>query len=345
MLKAAVIGASGYTGAELMRLLHGHPQIEVSIATANRYAGEKITSLYRSLGSAYHGRFERFDPEKVVKTCDIAFSCLPHGESHKIVPALVEAGITTVDLSADFRLSDPLLYSEWYGQDHLAPSLLQGTVYGLPEMNRDAIKGATLVANPGCFPTGALLGLLPAAAAGIIDGEVIIDSKTGISGAGRQPSAATHFPRIADGIEPYSVGGHRHLPEIMEQLSLLMGKDCPVCFTPHLVPMNRGILSTIYYRLRDGISGADAREIYEAAYLEERFVELLPAGEYPSTKAVQGSNHVHVGVEPVSGSRVVTVMTAIDNLVKGASGEAIQNMNLACGFPEDTGLGGLGLFP
>ncbi len=345
-LKAGVIGASGYTGAELLRLLAGHDAIQVELATAGRYAGEEISTLFPSLASAYPGRFEALDPGEAVERCEVFFLGLPHGESMKVMASLALPGKKVVDLSADFRLGDPQEYRDWYGEEHAAADLLDEAVYGLPEFHRTEIAAANITAGPGCYPTAALLALVPAAAAGVIAGTVVIDAKSGISGAGRKLTLATHFPQAADGMEPYAVSGHRHLPEITGQLGRVTPGDAPgVVFVPHLAPMNRGILCTAYVPLAEPLSGAEARVLYEEAYAGERFVWVLPEGRYPQTKSVQGSNDCHLAVETAPGGRTMVVMTAIDNLVKGASGQALQDMNLMCGLPEDTGLGGTGLFP
>lgn len=345
-LKAGIIGASGYTGAELLRLLAGHEGIEVEVATANQFAGERISSLYPSLGGAYPGRFERFDPADAAGRCDVFFLGLPHGESMKVMGKIALPGKKVVDLSADFRLGDPGEYREWYGEEHLEKEILSEAVYGLPEYYRKEIAAADVTAGPGCYPTAALLALMPAAAGGLISGTVVIDAKSGISGAGRKLTLATHYPQAADGMEPYAVSGHRHLPEITGQLARAAGgKRNEVVFVPHLAPMNRGILCTAYAPLAEPMSGVEARALYERAYEGERFVRVLGEGEYPRTKSVQGSNDCHLAVETCAGGGTLVVMTAIDNLVKGASGQAVQDMNLMCGMPEESGLEGAGLFP
>lgn len=346
MLKAGVVGASGYTGAELLRILWLHPEIQVVLATANQYAGEPIGSLYPSLAGAYPGSFEAYDPARAAEECDVVFLGLPHGESMKELPALVGAGKRVVDLSADFRMDDAALYERWYKLAHEAPELLAEAVYGIPEIDRGRIAGARITANPGCYPTAALLGLYPLARAGLIGGPVVIDAKSGVSGAGRKLTLETHFPQIADGVEPYAVSGHRHLPEIRAELNRLCpGREIEVLFTPHLVPMNRGILCTMYVTMTEVPARGDLRALYEDAYGKEEFVHLLEEGKYPQTKAVQGSNNCHLALEQGQGGRTLVVMSAIDNLVKGASGQAVQNMNVMCGLPEAAGLAGPGLFP
>jgi N-acetyl-gamma-glutamyl-phosphate reductase len=320
--------------------------MDLVMATANQYAGEPIGSLYPSLAQAYNGSFQAFDSGDAVEACDILFLGLPHGESMKVLPQLAAAGKKIVDLSADFRFDNASEYEKWYGDTHCAQDLLGQVAYGLPEVNRGEIRGSRITANPGCYSTCALMGLFPAVTAGLAAGPVFIDAKSGVSGAGRQLTLVTHYPQIADGIEPYAVTGHRHLPEITGQLGKMTGgKPVTVVFTPHLVPMNRGILCTVYIPLKEAMDPSQARDVYEQAFAEERFVHVLDAGSYPQTKSVQGSNNCHVSVEVPGDGDVMIVMTAIDNLVKGASGQAVQNMNLMCELPEGMGLEGPGLFP
>lgn len=342
LLKVGIIGGSGYTGAELIRLLIRYPKVELKAVTANQYAGVAASDLYPGLKGYYDGKYEVYDPDVIKDGCDFVFLGLPHLESMKVVKELAPSGIMMVDLSADFRFDDHIVYKEVYGADHSCPELLEKAVYGLPEINRSAIKDSGLVANPGCYPTATVLGLYPAAKAGLILDGVTIDAKSGVSGAGRKLSLESHFSTVADGISPYAVSGHRHEPEIKQELNKL-ADDIGVVFVPHLVPMNRGILSTMYVKLRERISSDKLRSIYEKAYENETFVQLLESGKYPQTKAVQGTNNCHVALE-LKGDTLV-IMTAIDNLVKGASGQAIQNMNLMCGFPEEKALVATGLFP
>jgi N-acetyl-gamma-glutamyl-phosphate reductase len=340
-LKAAIIGASGYTGAELMRILWSHPAIGVEVAFANQYAGHPIGSLYPSLAGCYSGDFRTFEPG-ALDGCDIVFSCLPHGESMKAVAQAIDMGLKVIDLSADFRLTADE-YLEWYGTEHLSEGLLDEAVYGLPELNRSEIAGARLVANPGCYPTSAILGLAPVAP--LIEGNVIIDAKSGVSGAGRKLTLGTHFPQVSDGISPYGVSGHRHAPEIRSRLASLAGRAVNTVFTPHLAPMNRGILCTMYVQVGAATSIEKVRSLYMDAYGDEPFVRVLPAGDYPQTKATQGSNNCHLALEMPGGTGVLVVMSAIDNLVKGASGQAVQSANIMCGLDEVAGLDGPGLFP
>ena len=342
LYRAGVIGASGYTGVELMRILAGHPEFVVEVATAGQYAGTSIDALYPSLTGAYPGEFVSYETG-MLDSCDIVFSCMPHGESMGVVADAAAAGIKVVDLSADFRLPADV-YTEWYGIEHASPGLLEGAVYGICELKRSEISGATVVANPGCYPTASLLGLSPLAKAGMIAGTVIIDAKSGVSGAGRKLTLPTHFPQASDNIAPYAVGGHRHAPEISLYLDELAEGQVNMVFTPHLVPMDRGILSTMYVPLPPGAGADEVRSLFEQAYAGEAFVHLLEEGTYPQTKAVRGSNNCHLAVE-VSQAGVAVVMSAIDNLVKGASGQAVQSANIMFSIDEGCGLSGCGLFP
>ena len=346
MIRAGIIGASGYTGAELLRILAQHPEMEVTLATAREYSGERISALYPSLGEFYDDEFRTYEENEVKTECDAVFIGLPHGESMKIVPGLMATDKKIVDLSADFRFDEPAVYEKWYGTPHSCPELLREAVYGLPESNRKKIAGAQLVANPGCYPTAVALGLLPLVKVSLVAGTVFIDAKSGVSGAGRKLTLQTHFPQLADGVVPYAVSGHRHQPEMELLLAGASGHSIfPVVFVPHLVPMNRGILCTMYVTLNDGMGDSEIWDLYNDAYSAEAFVHMLKAGECPQTKAVQGSNNCHIGLAAVLDGKGLIVMSAIDNLVKGASGQAVQNMNLLCGLPEDTGLLVPGLFP
>lgn len=346
MIRVGIIGASGYTGAELLRIIAQHQEIDVTVATAHEHSGKRISSLYPSLAMFYEDEFKAYDRNEIEKRCDAVFIGLPHGESMKIVPGLMSIGKKIVDLSADFRFDDPAVYEKWYGVPHSCPELLEQAVYGLPELNRDRIEDSQLVANPGCYPTAVALGLLPLVEGSFVSGTVYIDAKSGISGAGRKLTLQTHFPQVADNIVPYAVSGHRHQPEMEQVLTgVTVGGTFPVAFIPHLVPMNRGILCTMYVPLKDRMGDSEIWDLYNDAYSVEAFVHLLDAGECPQTKAVQGSNNCHIGMAAALNGEGLVVMSAIDNLVKGASGQAVQNMNLLCGLPEDTGLLAPGLFP
>ena len=346
MIKVAVVGASGYTGVELLRLLHCHPEVEVACVTSEQSAGKPISDVFPSLRGRCDLVLESVEPTAVAAKADLIFTALPHQAAMKVVPTFLALGKKVVDLSADYRLSDADEYARWY-EPHLSPELLAEAVYGLPEVRRAAIAGARLVANPGCYPTSIILGLLPLLQQGLIDPATIIsDSKSGVSGAGRSAKVDNLYCEVNDGFKAYGVGGvHRHIPEIEQELSLLAGEKLTISFTPHLVPMDRGILSTIYATLRQPADAAALLELYRERYANEPFVRVLPLGQFPSTAFVKGSNCCDIGLTVDQRTGRVIVVSAIDNLVKGASGQAIQNMNLLCGFPETMGLEGPALFP
>jgi N-acetyl-gamma-glutamyl-phosphate reductase len=334
MIRAAVIGASGYTGAELVRLLLGHPGVELAGLYARASAGRPIAEALPQLAGVVDRVLEPVDPDAIAAGCDVAFAALPHGESAPVVAALVARGVPVLDLSADLRLADPDAHRTWYGADP-EPELRARAVYGLPERHRDALRGARLVAVPGCYPTAAILAVAPLL--DLVDGPLVVDAKSGVTGAGRTPTAATHFPEVAEGIRPYKVAGtHRHTAEMEQELGLR------VTFTPHLVPMSRGILACVYARPR---APADVHAVLARAYAGEPFVTVLPAGAVPDTAHVRGSNRVHVAVHVDRRADVIVAMAAIDNLVKGAAGQAVQCMNLALGLPETAGLGAVAACP
>ena len=346
MLRVGIVGASGYTGSELMRLLLTHPeQVELTCVTSRTFAGQGVDRVLPNLRGLLDLEFENPDMEEVAGKTDIVFLGLPHKSSMAFAPKLLELGVKIIDFSADYRLRNADVYEKWY-QKHTSPHLLEGAVYGLPELHRPEIRGASLVANPGCYPTGAILALLPALKAGIVELDVIIvDSKSGISGAGRTAKEVTHFPNRSENSTAYSIGSHRHAPEIEQELSRAMEKDVNVCFVPHLLPMTRGILTTAYLKLSKAISAVELLGIYSQHYEGEPFVRVLDEGEIPQTQAVRGSNYCDIGVEVVEESRIAVVISAIDNLTKGASGQALQNMNIVAGFDETAGLLYPGLMP
>ncbi len=345
-LNIAIVGSSGYTGGELMRLLLNHTRVAVTTITSEKSAGKPITSIFPHLAALTSLVCEPLDPDTIAKKSDFVFLALPHVTSQEAAFRFHKLGKKVVDLSADYRFSDPSVYATWYEHTHQYPELLKEAVYGLPELHRDKIKKASLTANPGCYPTSAILGLAPLMQKGRVDlGSIIIDSKSGVSGAGRSPSLAHHYPEVNEGFMAYKVGTHRHMPEIEQELSSLAGKQITLSFTPHLVPMNRGILTTSYAMQ---ISPADTDQLhalYREFYKDAPFVRLLPVGQFPNVRNVRGSNFCDIGVyaDPRTGRAVV--VTAIDNLVKGASGQAIQNMNLMMGFDEAEGLRFAGVFP
>lgn len=345
MLRVGIIGASGYTGEELARIISRHPGVALTVATSRQFAGKKMAEVFPNLRDVVDITLEDVALDKLVGRADLFFTAVPHQTAMAIVPPLLAAGSKVVDLSADFRIRDAMVYAEWY-QAHSAPEYLAQAVYGLPELNREKIKTTALVANPGCYPTSIILGTAPLLKAGLIDVETIIaDSKSGTSGAGRGALVGSLFCEVNDGFRAYKVGEHRHTPEIEQEISLLAGKAVTISFTPHLLPISRGILSTVYASLTKGADVAQVTAAYDDFYRDEYFVRLCPAGSYPATQYVRGSNFCDIGfkVDPRTGR--VVIMAAIDNLVKGAAGQAVQNMNLMCGFAESEGLGVVPLFP
>ncbi len=346
MLNVAIVGASGYTGLELIRILYRHPEVAVTCLTSEQSAGKPISEVFPTLRERCDLLLENLEPVRVAEKADIIFTALPHKAAMEVVPTFLKLGKRVIDLSADYRLSDPAVYGAWY-EPHLNPALLKKAVYGLPEVRRAKVRGAKLVANPGCYPTSIILGLAPLLKKGLIDPDSIIaDSASGVSGAGRSAKVDSLYCEVNDGFKAYGVGGvHRHTPEIEQELSLLAGKELKITFTPHLVPMDRGILSTIYATPKKATTTEKLVTLYREFYDGEPFVRVLPQGSLPSTAFVRGSNFCDIA--PLVDERTgrVVVFSAIDNLVKGASGQAVQNMNIVCGFPETMGLEGPGFFP
>lgn len=345
-LNIAIVGSSGYTGGELVRLLLNHSKVAVTSITSEKSAGKPLSSIFPNLAGLTSLVCEHLVPETIAKKSDMVFLALPHMTAQAAAFHFCKLGKKVVDLSADYRLSDPAMYMAWYDHAHQHPELLKEAVYGLPELHRDTIRKASLIANPGCYPTGAILGLAPLMHQGSVDfGNIIIDSKSGVSGAGRSPSLVYHYPEVNEGVMAYKIGTHRHTPEIEQELSLLAGKKITLSFTPHLVPMNRGILTTIY---ANQTSPADTNQIharYREFYKNAPFIRLLPVGQFPNVRDIRGSNFCDIGLYADPRTDRVIVVTAIDNLVKGASGQAIQNMNLMMGFDETEGLKFAGMFP
>jgi N-acetyl-gamma-glutamyl-phosphate reductase len=345
MVRIGIVGASGYTGAELLRLAAGHPELSVELATGDSQAGTRVAELYPSLSAAYPDLvFEAYDPVKL-DGLDVVFLGLPHGASQAYVPELRTRVGTLVDLAADFRLTDAALYPTWYGEDHTVPDLLAEFAYGLPELFREHLLGARLIAAPGCYPTASALALAPLVGAGLVERQgIVVDAASGVSGAGRGPKANTTFCAVDEDFTAYGLLTHRHTPEIEQSLSRVAGGDeVTVLFTPHLAPMNRGILATCYARPTGTTTTDEVLALYRDAYAREPFVVVTEAS--PSTKATLGANTAHVTarVDPRTG--LVLAICAIDNLVKGASGQAIQCANLACGLPETTGRPTVGVCP
>jgi N-acetyl-gamma-glutamyl-phosphate reductase len=345
-LNIAIVGSSGYTGGELYRLLLQHSSAAVTAVTSEKSAGQPITTLFPNLAGLTDLLCEPLDPVAIAKKADFIFLALPHVTSQEAAFQFHKLSKKVVDLSADYRLSDPVLYEKWYEHAHRYSELLSKAVYGLPELHREKIKKSALVANPGCYPTGAILGTAPLTEDGWIDGNsIIVDSKSGVSGAGRSPALAYHYPEANEGLMAYKIGTHRHTPEIEQELSALCGKKITLSFTPHLIPMNRGILTTVYAALQKQADTAQVHSLYKAFYKNEPFVRVLPLGQFPNVRNVRGSNFCDIGVYADQRTNRVVVVTAIDNLVKGAAGQAIQNMNLMMGFDETEGLKFAGMFP
>jgi N-acetyl-gamma-glutamyl-phosphate reductase len=346
MLNIAIVGASGYTGLELIRILHCHPEVAVTCLTSEQSAGRKISDIFPTLRGRCDLTLENLEPVRVAGKADLIFTALPHKAAMEVVPTFLKLGKNVIDLSADYRLSDPAVYGAWY-EPHLNPANLKKAVYGLPEIRRTKIRGARLVANPGCYPTSIILGLAPLLKKGLINtGDIIADSASGVTGAGRSAKVDSLYCEVNEGFRAYGVGGvHRHTPEIEQELSLLAREQLVITFTPHLVPMDRGILSTIYATPRKATTTAKLVKLYQDFYRGEPFVRVLSQGSLPNTAFVRGSNFCDIA--PLVDQRTgrVIIVSAIDNLVKGASGQAVQNMNLVCGFPETMGLEGLALFP
>lgn len=345
-VQVAVVGATGYTGAELIRLLHGHPFARVAVMAGHGKAGQKIANVIPSLHGVYSDDVVSVDAASIAQTCKAAFCGLPHGASAPIVRELRKRGVIVFDLSADFRLKDLDVYREWYGE-HGAPELNPEAVYGLCELSREAIKTADLVAVPGCYPTASALALAPLVKANAIDLDtIVVDAKSGASGAGRGLSESSHFTHLSEGFRAYKVGGlHRHTPEIEQTLGQIAGRPIRITFTPHLVPMIRGILSTAYAKLSGETSRDRCTELARALYAGSPSVTVLDPGVDPDTSWVKGSNRCFISYTVDKRTNRVIAQAAIDNLVKGASGQAIQCFNLRLGFPEASGLEGVGTFP
>ena len=343
-LTVAVVGASGYTGAELLRLLVDHPLVDLVHLSAHKNAGQRAGDLFPHLLGRINFVCRPFDADDVSRVAHVAFLALPHGESVPTATALLDRGVSVFDLSADFRLRDAHTYEQWYGA-HGAPHLLERAVYGLPELHRKDLGGARLVAVPGCYPTATILALAPLLEAGLIRPEgIVVDAKSGTSGAGRTPGLATHFSEAGEGVRAYKVAEHRHTPEIEQELSRIAGAPVVIAFTPHLLPMSRGILATCYATpVDESLPRSAYLDALHARYQGERFVQVVDRP--PDTAFVRGSNRVHVSAWYDARAKRVIVMSAIDNLVKGAAGQAVQAMNAVHGFAEMTGLDAIGMFP
>lgn len=338
-IRAIVVGGTGYTGAELVRLGLGHPRVEVTAIVGNTTAGQAISEVLPSLKGVMDGAVQPFDPDAIAKGADVAFCALPHAASAEAVSALRDLGLPVLDLSADFRFKDLSVYEAWYGK-HPVPERASEAVYGLVELHREALRNADLIAVPGCYPTAATLALAPLVDSGLIKPEgIIVDAKSGVSGAGRALSSATHFPEAAEGVRAYKAGAHRHGPEIEQELTRLAGAQIRVAFVPHLVPMSRGILATCYAQpSAASVTAAACTEAARALYDGSPSVQVLEEGQHPDTLWVRGSNRVHLAYTQDANSGTIVAMSAIDNLVKGASGQAFQCLNVRFGLEEGTGL-------
>lgn len=343
VIKVGIVGGTGYTGVELLRLLAQHPEVELKAVTSRTEAGMPVSQMYPNLRGRVDLPFSEPSLENL-GACDVVFFATPNGVAMKQVPELLAQGVKIIDLAADFRLKDPAQWQQWYGMPHTSEDLLAEAVYGLPEVNREAIKTARLVANPGCYPTAVQLGFLPLLKAGLIDSQnLIADAKSGVSGAGRKAEVATLLCEAGDSFKAYGVAGHRHLPEIKQGLASISGASVGLTFVPHLLPMIRGIHATLYARLTADVS--DIQALYEQTYQNEAFVDVLPTGSHPETRSVRGANMCRMAVHRPQGGDTVVILSVIDNLVKGAAGQAVQNMNIMCGLPETTGLNHIALLP
>ncbi len=346
MIRVGIVGGTGYTGVELLRILALHPKVDVSVVTSRSDAGQRVDALYPSLRGLIDVVFSLPESE-LLANCEVVFFATPNGTAMQMAKSLLERGVKVIDLSADFRLKDVSEWEHWYGMTHASPELVSEAVYGLPEINRSAIKGARLIACPGCYPTSVQLGFLPLLEKGLIDvNHLIADVKSGVSGAGRKAELATLMSETGESFKAYSASGHRHLPEITQGLSLVSGNAIQLTFVPHLTPMIRGIHATLYGRLSNSKIGLDElQSLYEVRYANEHFVDLLPVKSHPDTRNVRGSNKCQIAIHQPQGANTIVVLSVIDNLVKGAAGQAVQNMNLMFGLSEDEGLKTVALYP
>ncbi len=345
MINVAIVGASGYTGVELIRLLVNHPQVKITSVTSRQHEGAPISAAFPSLSGFCDLICESLDVPTIAAKADLIFTALPHKSAMEVIPDFLAAGCKVVDLSADYRLRDKNVYEQWY-QEHTSPELLDEAVYGLPEKYRTEIAQARLVANPGCYPTTVTLGLKPLLVQQLIDpSTLVIDSKSGTSGAGRGAKQGSLFCEVNEGFKAYGVASHRHTPEIEQELSAIYGSPVQINFTPHLLPLNRGMLSTCYASARGVKDSAQLIQLYKEHYANDPFVRIMPGGELPNIAYVQGTNLCDIGLVYDQRTERVIVISVIDNLVKGASGQAVQNMNIMCGFDEVLGLGILPTFP
>ena len=345
-LKIGIVGGTGYTGVELLRLLTLHPHAELTVITSRGDAGLAVADMFPSLRGFVNLKFS--DPATADLTqCDVVFFATPHGVAMSQAQALLAANVKIIDLAADFRLQDIAIFEQWYKMPHTCAEILKDAIYGLPELYRDDIKKANVIGNPGCYPTTVILGLAPLLELGLIDFSppIVADCKSGVSGAGRKAEVATLFAESSDNMKAYGVAGHRHHPEIHAQLTKLAGGKIDFIFTPHLIPMIRGMLSTIYVKLSTKAKATDLQALYEKRYVNEQFVDVLPAGNMPETRSVRGSNQLRIALHPQADTDYLTIVVVQDNLVKGAAGQAVQNMNILFGLDESCGLQVVPLLP
>jgi N-acetyl-gamma-glutamyl-phosphate reductase len=342
MIKVGIVGGTGYTGVELLRLLARHPEVELKAITSRKEAGMPVADMFPNLRGRVKLAFST--PEEAgLENCDVVFFATPNGVAMQQVRALLDAGVRVIDLAADFRIKDIAEWERWYKMEHACPDLVAEAVYGLPEINRDKIKGARLIANPGCYPTAVQLGFLPLLEAGVVDtGFLVADAKSGVSGAGRKAETHILFAEASDNFKAYAASGHRHWPEIKQGLEIFAGKPVGFTFVPHLTPLIRGIHATLYAKPSGDV---DLQALYEKRYAGEPFVDVLPFGSHPETRSVRGANVCRIALHRPQGSDLVVVLSVIDNLVKGAAGQAVQNMNILFDLPEDTGLADVGMLP
>ena len=345
-IKTGIVGGTGYTGVELLRILANHPEVDLQVITSRSEAGLPVSDLYPNLRGFMDIQFTEPDV-KALKNCDLVFFATPNGVAMKMVPELIEAGVKVIDLAADFRIKDIAVWEQWYGMTHACPDYVAQAVYGLPEINREAIKQARLIANPGCYPTAVQLGFLPLLENRLINTDFLVaDCKSGVSGAGRGANVGTLLCEASESFKAYAVPGHRHLPEIKQGLELEHKSAVDLTFVPHLTPMIRGIEATLYAKVKaDAASIEEIQNLFEQRYQDEPFVDVLPSGSHPETRTVKGSNLCRIAVHQPQGNDTIVVLSVIDNLVKGAAGQAVQNMNLAFDLDEQAGLDIVPLMP
>lgn len=345
MLRVGILGATGYAGIETVRLLLKHSRVEITRIVSHSYEGTKISELYPSLKGICDIECTGLDVSDIAENCDLVFTALPHGASKEVIPSLYNKGLKIIDLSGDFRYDDPKVYEKWYGQPHSDPELLSKAVYGLCEIHREKIKNATLVGNPGCYTTCSITGLYPIAASGLADNHsIIIDAKSGVTGAGRGLNLGSMFCECTESMKAYKVATHRHTSEIEQELSHAAGEEIMLSFTPHLAPMKRGILATCYVNLKEKKTTEELVALYKEFYKNEPFVRVYDAGQLPEVKHITGSNYVGIGIVVDERLNRAVIVSCLDNLVKGAAGQAVQNMNIMCGFPEGEALTDAGLY-